>query len=362
MRSSLNSLSSAPTRAEKPIRVMLVDDSNVVRSIFARMLGDCGEVEIVGEAGNSAEALRLLPHAQPDIILLDIEMPERSGLDALPDILDASNGARVLVVSSFAEENGPAAIRALELGACDTLAKPGRFGFAGRFPDVLVEKVVRLGNSSRMFPARKATPASEYPAIEIKDDFPCPEAIAIGASTGGIPIIYEIIRNLPANLDCPVFIAQHLPDAFMEFFARQLSAQTDRHVCVPKAGAEIMDRTIYVSPGSVHLTCIQAGRRRKIGHLEHYSGSRYSPSVDALFSSVAKIYGDKALAIVLSGMGNDGAAGAAHLSRAGAKVIAQDAETSVVWGMPGAVAKAGLADAVLPPAQISRLLARAAQR
>lgn len=362
MRASLRHAPSSLERAERPIRVLLVDDSNVVRSIFARMLGDCGDIEIVGEAGNSAEALEKLTRVQADIILLDIEMPERSGLDALPDILDAANGARVLVVSSFAEENGPAAIRALELGACDTLAKPGRFGFAGRFPDLLVEKVVRLGRSVRFVPVRKSDCPSEAANVDFRGSLDRPECIAIGASTGGIPIIYEIVRNLPPELDCPVFIAQHLPDAFMEFFARQLAAQTDRNVCVAKAGAEIADRTIYISPGNAHLTCAQAGRRRKIEHLQHYSGSRYSPSVDALFESVADVYGRGALAIVLSGMGNDGASGAERLARNGARIIVQDADSCVVWGMPGAVAKAGLADAILPPAQISRLLSRTVQK
>ncbi|MBK6706070.1 MAG: chemotaxis-specific protein-glutamate methyltransferase CheB [Sphingomonadales bacterium] len=345
--------------SDRRIRVLLVDDSNVVRSIFSRVLSDSGEIEIVGEAGNSAEALSLLRHTHADIILLDIEMPERSGLDALPDILDAAQGARVMVVSSFAEENGPAAIRALELGACDTLAKPGRSGFAGRFPDLLVEKVVRLGNSVRPLSRDGSGPADDGSALNAKLALNRPHCIAIGASTGGIPVIYEIIRNLPDELDCPVLIAQHLPDAFMEFFARQLSSHTNRIVCVPKPGTEIQDRTIYISPGNAHLTCVVAGRRRKIEHLQHYSGSRYSPSVDALFESVAEVYGPDALAIVLSGMGNDGTAGAACLSRNGGKVIVQDAETCVVWGMPGAVAKAGLADAILSPGSMTRLLGQA---
>lgn len=347
---------------DRPIRVLLVDDSNVVRSIFARMLSASGEVEVVGEAATSKQALLLLQNIQADIVLLDIEMPERSGLDALPDILEAAGGGRVIVVSSFVEENGPAAIKALELGACDTLAKPGKFGFAGRFPELLVEKVVRLGKSTRLVSRKGLETAFDSSNINIQFEISRPDCIAIGASTGGIPIIYEIIRNLPDELDCPVFIAQHLPDAFMEFFARQLSAQTDRKVCVPKPGTEICERTVYISPGSAHLVCSQNGRRRKIEHLAHYTGSRYSPSVDALFESVADVYGSGALAVILSGMGNDGATGAVRLSDAGANIIVQDAESSVVWGMPGAVAKAGLANAILPPAHICRLLARSAKQ
>lgn len=347
---------------EPPVKALLVDDSIVVRSIFSRMLCDSGEVVIVGEAANCRDALLLLEKVRPDIILLDIEMPQRSGLDALPEILDAAAGAPVLVVSSFAEENGPAAIRALELGACDTLSKPGRFGFAGRFTGLLVEKVVRLGRASHQLSPQFGDVDRVSAATDTLARFPKPDCIAIGASTGGIPIIYEIIQNLPHDLECPLFIAQHLPAAFMEFFARQLSAHTDRTVCVPESGTEIRNRTIYISPGNAHLACSVKGGRRSILHLDHYADSRYSPSVDALFDSIADVYGAGALAIVLSGMGNDGAAGASRLADAGATIVVQDLESSVVWGMPGAIAKNGLADAILPPALISRLIKQAALR
>jgi two-component system, chemotaxis family, protein-glutamate methylesterase/glutaminase len=356
-----NITKSSARSASQPIRVLLVDDSKVVRSIFARVLGDNSQIEIVGEAGDCSEALAQLARTEADIILLDIEMPKRSGLEALPDILDAANGARILVVSSFVEENGPAAIQALSLGACDTLSKPGRMGFSGRFPELLVEKVVRLGTSSRLPQQHDAT--NDEPRQAANDQqfaLRRPACIAIGASTGGIPIIYEIVKNLPQALDCPIFIAQHLPEAFMEFLARQLGAQTDRAVVVPEHGAEIMPRTIYIAPGSAHLTCRREGKQMVIHHLDHFPGSRYSPSVDALFASVADCYADQALGIILSGMGNDGAYGAARLAEEDAQIVVQDPESSVVWGMPGAVANAGLADAILPPAHLTRLLAKAA--
>lgn len=338
-----------------PIRVLLVDDSNVVRSIFARVLADCGQVEIVGEAASSAEALQHLKRQRADIILLDIEMPERTGLDALPEILDAAAGARVLVVSAFVEENGPAAIRALSLGACDTLSKPGRFGFSGKFSETLIEKVVRLGRSAKA-PSSRPGEQSSFPAGRMGQGEAKPHCVAIGASTGGIPVIYEIVRSLPQTLDCPVFITQHLPDAFMEFFARQLQSQTQKRVCVAVAGDVVADNTIYISPGDAHLVCQRDGGRVVIGHLRHYAGSRYSPSVDALLESVAEIYGQNALAIILSGMGNDGAQGATRLAAKQARIFVQDEESSVVWGMPGAIARAGLATAIMPPAHLTRYL------
>jgi two-component system, chemotaxis family, protein-glutamate methylesterase/glutaminase len=340
-----------------PIRVMLVDDSIVARSIFARVLGSHDQIEIVCEAEDSEAALDSLENTVVDIILLDVEMPKRSGLDALPDIQAKANGARILVVSAFAEENGPAAIQALSLGACDTLAKPGRSGFSGRFSEILIDKVVRLGRSARnrkdaVFAAKLAV---DYQVITK------PSCIAIGSSTGGIPAIYEIVRNLDALLDCPVFITQHLPEAFMTFFARQLGSLTDRVVKVAEPGETVQPSHIYIAPGNAHLVCRKERSKVIIDHQKHYSASRYCPSVDAMFESIAEVYGADGMAVVFSGMGNDGVHGARNLSKLGAAILVQDVETSVVWGMPGAVAREGLATAILSPEQMTELLSKIAK-
>jgi two-component system, chemotaxis family, protein-glutamate methylesterase/glutaminase len=341
--------------AKRPIQVMLVDDSKVARSIFARMLGDSKDLTIVAEASDSAQALDQLKRVKADVILLDIEMPQRSGLEALPDILAASDGARVIVVSSFVEENGPAAIEALSRGACDTLAKPGRAGFGGRFSDLLVEKVVRLGRTERKngFASR-----SRPGPVQLGE----PQCIAIGASTGGIPVIYKLVAALDPKLECPIFIVQHLPDAFMDFFARQLAAHTDRPVSVAARGIEVLPGRVYVAPGDAHLVCRRLRDKVIIDHVAEYSDSRYCPSVDALFMSVAETYGSGVLAMVLSGMGNDGAAGARQLAAKGASILVQDAESSVVWGMPGAVARENLARAVLSPDELALTLSRLSAR
>jgi two-component system, chemotaxis family, protein-glutamate methylesterase/glutaminase len=340
-----------------PIRVMLVDDSIVARSIFARVLGKHDQIEIVCEAEDSESALRNLDDNIVDIILLDIEMPKRSGLDALPDIQAKANGARILVVSAFAEENGPAAIQALSLGACDTLAKPGRSGFSGKFSEILIDKVIRLGRSrrDRNDAGYAAKLAVDYKVITK------PDCIAIGSSTGGIPAIYEIIRHLDPALDCPVFITQHLPEAFMTFFARQLGSLTDRVVKVAEAGEIVRAEHIYIAPGNAHLVCRKEGKNVIIEHQKHYSASRYCPSVDAMFNSIAEVYGADGMAVVFSGMGNDGVHGARNLFKLGATILAQDADSSVVWGMPGAVAREGLATAILSPEQMTELLVRVAR-
>lgn len=344
------------TRA--PIRVMLVDDSVVARSIFARVLGQHDQIEIVCEAEDSEIALACLDNNVVDIILLDIEMPKRSGLDALPDIQAKAKGARILVVSAFAEENGPAAIDALSRGACDTLAKPGRSGFSGRFSEILIDKVVRLGRSARdkRDAGHAATLAADGRLIFR------PACIAIGSSTGGIPAIYEVVRNLPKAIDCPMFVTQHLPQAFMTFFAKQLASFTHRTVKVAERGEIVLSNHIYVAPGDAHLICRKERGKVVIDHLEEYAESRYCPSVDAMLESVAQIYGAEAMAMIFSGMGNDGVHGARLLAAKNATILVQDSDSSVVWGMPGAIAREGLATAILDPAQITQLLKQVAAR
>jgi two-component system, chemotaxis family, protein-glutamate methylesterase/glutaminase len=346
-----------PKARSTPIRVMLVDDSIVARSIFARVLGKHEDIEIVCEAEDSEVALNSLEHNTVDIILLDIEMPKRSGLDALPDIQAKANGARILVVSAFAEENGPAAIQALSLGACDTLAKPGRSGFSGRFSEILIDKVVRLGRSAkeRNDAGYAAKLAVDYHVLTK------PRCIAIGSSTGGIPAIYEIIRNLDESMTCPVFITQHLPEAFMTFFAKQLGSLTDRMVKVAEVGEVALDNHIYIAPGNAHLICRRERGHVIIDHQADYAASRYCPSVDAMFESVAAVYGSDGMAIIFSGMGNDGVIGARELSASGGAVLVQDMESSVVWGMPGSVAREGLATAILTPEQMTEMLQRIAK-
>jgi two-component system chemotaxis response regulator CheB len=262
----------------------------------------------------------------------------------------------VLVVSAFAEENGPAAVQALSLGACDTLAKPGRTGFSGRFSEILIDKVLRLGRSAleRTDSKYTARPIPDYRALSK------PSCIAIGSSTGGIPAIQHILRNLDDSLDCPIFITQHLPAAFMPFFAGQLAGLTKRTVKVAEAGECVKNNHVYLAPGRAHLVCHRDGNDVIIGHQSRYSASRYCPSVDAMLASVARAYGRDALALVFSGMGNDGLVGARAFNAWAAPVVVQDMQSSVVWGMPGAIVKEGLATAIMTPADMTDMLSRIA--
>ncbi|QHL91874.1 chemotaxis-specific protein-glutamate methyltransferase CheB [Sphingomonas changnyeongensis] len=345
--------------------MLIVDDSAVARAVFARMVGSRPEFEIAATVASAAAALDFLAGARVDIILLDIEMPGQDGLTALPAILAASAGARVLIVSSSAEQGAVATIRALTLGAADTLAKPGASAFGGRFADVLAEKLLRLGRAAHAPCVRPAADAggdgagAEAVAARLRPLAEGPiDCLAVGASTGGLHALSELLGALPTGFAAPILITQHLPPAFMSFFAAQIAEMARRPAEVARPGARILSGRCYVAPGIGHLGVETVGGAVRIRITDERVASGCMPSVDPMFMSVAEIYGPRALGVVLSGMGRDGALGAARLADSGASVVAQTRDTSVVWGMPGAVVSAGLASAVLPPRQIAELIAR----
>ncbi len=348
--------------AHAPVRVMLVDDSLVIRSVLEHMIERSPDFQIVASVANAQEALDFLARDRVDVVVLDIEMPIMNGLDALPDILERGKDARVLILSSNAEEGGPAAVEALALGASDTLAKPGRTRFGGTFSEIFHDRLRRLGHSKRA--TRKA---SEYVRVAEKRHRvePAPPAsstlqcIAVGASTGGIPSMQAFLAGLAKEVSAPILLTQHLPDAFIPFFARQLGDMTTRKVRVAEDDMRIEANHIYLAPGQGHLSLYRDERndvRVRITHGPVDSGCE--PSVDPMFSAVAKVYGERACAILLSGMGRDGLHGARDLHGVGVPILAQNPETCVVWGMPGAVVRDGIASAVLAPDAIASYLNR----
>ncbi len=333
------------------IKVVLVDDSKVVLSIFERVLISSGIIEIVGTANSASEALILMDQVNPDIILLDIEMPNRSGLDALPDIIAKSGDGKVIIVSAFVDSSGPSAIKALSLGACDTLAKPGKGGANSGFSKQLLDKIVRLSSYDQ----------TEILEQDLSDDdinvLHKPEIICLGASTGGIPAIQEFLKNLSKDVTAPIFIAQHLPEAFISYFARQLSLG-NRDVITVDDREIIEDNKIYLASGNGHMVIKQSLNDKYASRLSTYKFSNYTPSVDALFHSAAKIYDSKVLGLVLSGMGQDGAEGAQSLYEKQSTIWTQDQSSSVIWGMPGSVANKGLSSAQLSPKNMAHTLNR----
>jgi two-component system chemotaxis response regulator CheB len=344
---------SAPRGADDPpIRLLIVDDSSVARAVLTRIVAGQAGLEVAATAGNVDEALALLATINVDIILLDIEMPGGSGLERMPEVLRAGRGARVLIVSSLAEAGAEATVRALALGAADTMPKPTSGMFNGRFAEELDERLRRLGRVGSIDRSVSPAGAGELRLREVQDWQPA--CIAIGASTGGIHAIHEFIAQLPPRLGVPIFVTQHLPPLFMPYFARQLEQASGRVARVADAGDPVVDDQIHVAPGTAHLRLVRRSGKIRVKLDEEPAPSGCRPSVDPMLESVAEVYGRNGVAVVLSGMGRDGLIGSSALVDAGGVVLAQDPATSAIWGMPRAVAEAGLATAVLPPATLAR--------
>jgi len=340
----------APRTPQQIPSVLIVDDSAVARAVIARALTARGLLTVADAVPDAHAALRFLAIGRCDLILLDIEMPGMDGLTALPELIAASGGAKVLIVSSACGDGAAATIQALALGAADTLVKPAVGALAGQFERALKEKIWRLlaPEEAGAVPARAAATAPG-------NDF---DLIAIGASTGGIHALSQLLRTLPATFDTPILITQHLPENFMPYFAAQLSVLSGRPAEVAADHTRIRPGRIFLAPGKAHLRVARTSDGACLRLLDERAESGCMPSVDPMLASAADIYGPRLLAIVLSGMGRDGAIGAAKVARLGGTIIVQDKASSVVWGMPGAIAEAGLANAIMPPAEIGAVVSR----
>ncbi|MBO9697928.1 MAG: chemotaxis-specific protein-glutamate methyltransferase CheB [Sphingopyxis sp.] len=346
-----------PEPMARTVRVMLVDDSLVVRSILERIVDQRPGLKICASVASAHDALDYLAREPVDVVVLDIEMPGMNGIDALPHILERAEKARVLILSSNCVEGGPAAIDALALGASDTLAKPGRGSFSGRFAEVLTERIMTLGHrQDHPAPVPVAERRAPAPAMLAIDTGQPIECIAVAASTGGIPAFTNFLAHLDPRISAPILLTQHLPDAFMEFYAKQIATMTARRVRVAAAGMAVEPGCIYLAPGDAHLLVVANGRRSEIALDHRPVDNGCCPSADPMLDSVAEVYGKGGVAVILSGMGRDGAVGAARLKEAGGTVFAQAPESCVIWGMPGAVAKSGIAAATLNPDAIALIL------
>ncbi len=342
-----------PAASASAVRLLVVDDSLVVRSVFQRILERQPNFEVAGTCASVDEALRFLDRQTIDIVLLDIEMPGRSGLDALPEIIDRADGAAVIVISSLVAQNGPRNFEALSLGACDTLVKPGGAGHSSNFAESLVEKIGVIANQR----AKRPESATPRPAPPVHGGQAMrPACIAIGASTGGILAIQQFLAALPGEIDCPILITQHLPSNFIPYFAGQLAGRVTRTVEIGQPGMFMQQNHIYIARGEGHIGCTRSGSGTRVTRIEGEFAARYVPAVDPMISAVAQAFGRAAVGVVLSGMGVDGLAGARDMRAFGGTMIVQDHDSSVVWGMPGGIAKAGLADAIMRPGDMGPYL------
>lgn len=353
------------------VRVMVVDDSVVVRGLTARWLEEAG-FSVVGTAANGRAAVDLIDRAKPDIILLDLEMPEMDGFEALPLLLSKRPGVSIIVISTLTQRNAQVSLKCLSLGAVDYLAKPENHRgvtTSASFRQELVAKVQGLGQRHRRTvrePTARAPDHLRVPSPAVAHEparariepqrmvrtrpMTAPRCLLVGASTGGPRAVGEFITALaPSVRHLPICIVQHMPPIFTAVFAEHLAAQCGLSAAEGQDGERLQPGRIYVAPGGRHMGLKKDASGTVSIRLDDGAPENFCrPAVDVLFRDAAAVFGGACVAVVLTGMGSDGTIGAQSLVAAGAPVIAQDEASSTVWGMPGSIAKAGLAHDILP--------------
>jgi two-component system chemotaxis response regulator CheB len=369
------------TVADSPIRVMVVDDAVVARSLVARWVDAEPDMKITAVLRTGREAVDRIESSDPDVVVLDVEMPELDGIAALPLLLQKKRDLVVIMASAVTRRGAEVTLRALALGAADYIPKPVTTREATTSPEFhreLIEKIRNLGRRRRSAtrPSMPAlAPAQARPLrktimppppgglfvkpgaqpLQLRPFAPViPRALLIGSSTGGPQALAVLIEKLTAAIDrAPVLITQHMPPTFTTVLAEHLSRIGGRGAHEAEHGEPVLAGGIYVAPGGRHMRVVRDGSGIKIALGDDPAINFCKPAVDPLFSAAAAVWGPSALALVLTGMGSDGTHGAADIVAAGGSVIAQDEATSVVWGMPRSVAQAGLCSAVLPLGEIA---------
>ncbi len=340
---------------KRRIRLMIVDDSMVARAVLSRMVESDDAFEIAGVAGTAEDAMEALRQVRVDIVVLDLEMPGAGGLKMIPNILKAAGGARVMIVSSLADDGAEHTVAALALGATDAMPKPGTGRFSGRFAEVLLSKLKAIGFADQLPPVPEPIRLQGFAPLRTMANDPI-GLLAIGASTGGIHAIASFFGDLPPRIGAPILVTQHLPSPFMPVFARQLGIAARREALVGEDGMELLADRIIIAPGDAHLTL----EPKRSGHVikldRERSASGCLPSVDPMFASAGAQFGRSAVGVILTGMGRDGVDGARRLVACGGSLLAQDEQSCAVWGMPRAAIEAGLACAVLSPEKMARSL------
>ena len=363
--------------AGKILRVIIVDDAVVVRSLMARWVGTETDMQVVASLRTGREALTFIERNTADVVVLDIDMPELDGISTLRLLLQKKRGLVVIMVSTLTRRSAEISLRALSLGAADYIPKPGsarEVSTSVSFRRELIEKIRILGRNRQskhgrtpvgtcrkaLAPSLDSFSASRSNRISVAGPnavpvrlrrFPAvaPRALLVGASTGGPQALMAIVEKLAAAIECaPLLIAQHMPPTFTAVLAEHLSRASGRRAHEAEDGEPVLAGKIYVAPGGRHMRVVNDNDGVKIAVGNDPPINFCKPAVDALFTSAAAIWGARSLALVLTGMGTDGLLGAADIVAAGGTVIAQDEETSVVWGMPRSVVQAGLCSAVLP--------------
>jgi two-component system chemotaxis response regulator CheB len=361
-------------------RVLIVDDSAVMRSLLRSVVASGDGLEVAGTAADGAAALTAIATERPDIVLLDVEMPVLDGLATLRQLRAQNFKMPVIMCSSLTQRGAAVTIEALASGASDYVAKEpslaGRGEALRTLARDLLPKIYALtrtpGAASAQHPPAFSVGPPSNPALSaaqhlpfVPPALPPPAIVAIGVSTGGPSALDALLSGLPADFPLPILVVQHMPEVFTRLFADRLARSCRLHACEASESAPVTPGTIYIARGNWHMEVVASARSGipPTLHLNQEPPENHCrPSVDALFRSVAKVYGSAVLAVVLTGMGYDGLAGARVIRAQGGSVLVQDQATSTIWGMPGAIAQAGLAHKVLPLAAIAPEIIRMAAR
>lgn len=338
-----------PQTQPRAVRVMVVDDSAIVRGLIIQMLEKDPQIRITARASNGEAAVAELERNEVDVIVLDLEMPVMDGMTALPLLLAKRPGVQIVVASTLSKRNARISLEALQQGAADYVPKPetGTLVNAVEFERELVGKVLALGR-------RRSTPAPVVPVATRRATTSVrPGIIAIGGSTGAPPVLLELMAGLKEAVSQPILITQHMPATFTALLAEQIERAGGRPCAEARDGEPILAGRAYVAPGGWHMTVGRSGATPVIRLNQDPPEHFCRPAVDPMLRSAAEVYGNRLLAVILTGMGHDGAEGCAAASKVGGRFIVQDEATSAVWGMPGAAAKTGLAEAILPAKSIA---------
>jgi two-component system, chemotaxis family, protein-glutamate methylesterase/glutaminase len=357
-------------------RVLLVDDSAVARGMESRALQTNPTLSVVGSVANGQMAVDFVARTPVDVIVLDLEMPVMDGLTAIPRLLEKCPQAKIIVVSALTTSGADVSMKCLRAGATDVIAKPSS-GNAAAFSQDLVERVTTLGQprrprvsaaAARPSATASATPTKaaavgEAPQLRRPSSL-LPEVIAIGSSTGGPQALFAMLGDLkkigaPRQ---PIVITQHMPATFTAILAAHITSLTGFQAVEAKTGDVLAGGKVYIAPGDFHMLFEKKSTGVTVVLNDGPKENFCRPAVDPMFRSLSDIYGGKVLAVVLTGMGSDGAKGGVVVADKGGTVIAQDEATSVVWGMPGATARIGACSFVLPLDQIATSVSRLAGR
>jgi two-component system, chemotaxis family, protein-glutamate methylesterase/glutaminase len=346
-----------------PTRILIADDSVVARQAISEALAGDPRFEVVGTARNGRVAVEKLTQLKPDLIILDVEMPEMDGLTALTEIRSVTPYLPVIMLSAFTTRGAAVTVEALARGASDYVPKPKTDDLPSAIAalrEALTPRIVQLCTLGERRRRRKLTGPLPAPAAPVGGRRP--ELVAVGSSTGGPNALRELLVGLGRDFPLPVLIVQHMPPMFTRLLAERLAIESGLKVVEASSGEPVVPGTVYLAPGDYHM--IVARAREGLVVLLHQGAEVNScrPSVDVLFRSVAETCGEETLGVVLTGMGSDGLAGCGRIHAAHGRVLAQDESTSVVWGMPGLVAQAGLADRVVPLDEMAAEVLRIVRR